>query len=334
MKISKRFSRRAIQIVVCGFAVGLPLTVGAQSASPWPNKPIHAITPFPTGGVNDIVIRAISEKMSEELGQPIIIEPKVGAGGNIGTSFVAASKPDGYTWLASSFPVLSVAPVLYKDPPFNPIKDFRAAAKTAVAPNVLVSYPGLGVNSVEELVAYGKANPQALFYGSPAKGSSANIATEELKRIAGFNASQVLYKGAVPALTDLISGRIQFTQTSVSLAAPQIKAGKLKALAIMSLEPSSLLPDVPTMKGSAYSNAIVEPWFGIHVPAKTPDAIVERINQAALKALASPSVREKLMNIGATPAKPATPQEVDEETRAEVLRWQALAKVVDLAGEN
>jgi len=280
------------------------------------------------------VIRAVSEKMSQYLGQPIIVEQKTGAGGNIGTSFVAASKPDGYTWLASSFPVLSVAPVLYKDPPFDPIKDFRAAAKLAVSPNVLVAYPGLGVNSVEELVAYGKAHPKALFYGSPAHGSSANISTEELKRIAGFNASQVLYKGAVPALTDLISGRIQFTQASVSLAAPQIKAGKLKALAIMSLEPSSLLPDVPTMKGSKYSAAIVEPWYAIHVPARTSDAIVQQINQAAIKALESPDIRAKLANVGAAVARPASPKEVDEETRSEVQRWQSLAKVVDLAGEK
>lgn len=330
MKICKLSMGRFMAFMLLGFAAA-PWEVCAAS---WPDRPIHVITPFPVGGINDIVIRAVSEKMSEELGQPIVIEQKIGAGGNIGTSFVASSKPDGYTWLASSFPVLSVAPVLYKDPPFDPIKDFRAAAKLAVVPNVLVAYPGLGVKSVDDLVEYGKKHPQALFYGSPAKGSSANIATEELKRIAGFNASQVIYKGAAPALTDLISGRIQFTQTAVSLAAPQIKAGKLQPLAIMSMEPSPLLPDVPTMKGSKYSAAIVEPWYGIHVPAATPGAIVERINQAAIKALASPDVRQKLNNVGGTAAGPLSPQEVDNETRAEVQRWQALAKVVDLGGEN
>ncbi|MFA5488244.1 MAG: tripartite tricarboxylate transporter substrate binding protein [Candidimonas sp.] len=321
-----------IGLIMLCFA-SIPMAAGAQSAQSWPSKPIHVITPFPTGGINDIVIRAVSEKMADYLGQPIVIEQKTGAGGNIGTSFVAASKPDGYTWLASSFPVLSVAPVLYKDPPFDPVKDFRGAAKIAAVPNVLVAYPGLGINSVDELVEYGKKNPKALFYGSPARGSSANIATEELKRAAGFDASQVIYKGAAPAITDLISGQIQFTQAAIPLAAPQIQAGKLKALAVMSLEPSSLLPDVPTMKDSKYRDAIVEPWYGIHVPAGTPDEIVDRINQAAIKALASPEVRGKLESVGGTVAPPTSARDVDKETLAEVQRWQALAKEVNLSGE-
>lgn len=333
MKIYKHVRKFGIAFAISYF-VTLAAAGAAQSDAQWPTQPIHVITPFPTGGINDIVIRSVSEKMSEYLGQPIVIEQKTGAGGNIGTNFVAHSKPDGYTWLASSFPVLSVAPVLYKNPPFDPLKDFRGAAKLAVVPNVLVAYPGLGVNTVDELVAYGKGHPNALFYGSPAKGSSVNIATEEFKRAAGFNASQVVYKGAAPAITDLISGRIQFTQVGIALAAPQVKAGKLKALAIMSFEGSPILPDVPTMKGSKYSAAIVEPWYGIHVPAQTPDAIVERVNRAAIKALESPNVKKKLASIGGIASEPLSPHDIDAQTRAEVQRWQTLAKFVNLAGEN
>lgn len=316
-----------------GIAILLTATTGAYADS-WPNRDVHVITPFPAGGINDLVIRAVTKVMSEELGQTIIVEQKTGAGGNIGTSYVAKSKPDGYTWLASSFPVLSIAPVLYDDAPFDPIKDFRGAAKLAAVPNVLVVDPSLGINTIDELISYGKANPDGLFYGSPAKGSSANVGSEELKRAGEFNATQVLYKGAGPALIDLATGRIQFTQTSISLALPQIKTGKIKALAVMSDTPSSLLPDIPTMKDSKYREAVVEPWYGIHVPANTPKEIITKINKVALHALQSSEVQEQIAGFGGTIAAPLSPEVVDKETEHEVKRWQTLAQEVDFrAGE-
>ncbi|GLC91793.1 hypothetical protein Tamer19_12010 [Cupriavidus sp. TA19] len=266
------------------------------------------------------------------MGQPIVIEQKLGADGNIGTDAVAKSAPDGYTWLASSFP-LTVAPALHASLSFDPIKDFRAVALTATAPNVLVVAPQVPASTIGDFIAYAKANPGRVFYAIPANGSSAHIGTEVLKRQAGFEATQVLYKGAPAALLDVIAGRVQFMLVSSSLAAPQVKAGKLKALAVIAPKRSPLLPGVPTIVEAGYAAALVVPWFGIHVPAGTPDPIVRKINQGVAAALATPDVRARLESAGLTPAEPRAPNEVDASLQEEVLRWRQLAKQIDLSSK-
>lgn len=295
----------------------------------WPSRPPHAITPFPAGGINDVIMRIFADRLSVTLGQPVVVEAKTGAAGNIGTDFVAKSAPDGYTWLASSFP-FTVAPALFDSLPFDPLKDFRAVAMLATAPNVLAVPPGLPVSNLKEFVAYARKTPGGVTYASPGAGSSAHIGTEAFSRDAGFTATQVVYRGAPPALLDLMGGRVQMMMVSASLAAPQIAEGKLKGLAVMDARRYPGLPDIPTVSEAGFQVQPVVPWFALHVPAGTPRPIIERLNREIGQALANPQVRERLQKAGATPASPMPPDAVDAEMKQEVARWQRLAEQIHL----
>lgn len=317
------------------FAVGVPLMLaapfaGAGAHEKWPSKPIRVITPFPAGGINDVIIRIVTDKLSPALGQPIVVEPKTGAAGNIGTDFVAKSEADGYTWLASSGPVFTAAPALSSALPFDPVKDFRAVAMLASAANILAAAPQLPVSNLRELVAHAKSTPGGISYATPGAGSSAHLGTEAFMRDAGFTATQVAYRGAPPALLDLMGGRVQIMMVSASLAAPQIAAGKLKGLAVMDVRRYPGTPDIPTVAEAGFNVQPVVPWFAIHVPAGTPDAIVDRINREVQAALADPEVQARLQKAGATPAKPRQPQQIDADIRGEVARFQQLARDTNL----
>lgn len=322
--------RRIAGLLLSVVSMSATTAAFAQTESSWPSRPIRVITPFPTGGINDVIARIVAENIAPRLGQPIVVEPKTGAGGNIGTDAVAKSAPDGYTWLASSFPVMSLAPALYASLPFDPVGDFRGAAMTASAPNVLVVSSQLPVNTVAELVAYAKTKPQGLTYASPGNGSSAHLGTELLKRSAGFVAQQVIYRGAPPALVDVMGGVVDFMLASVSLAAPQLKAGKLKALAIMDTQRSPLAPNVPTLAEAGYREEPIVPWFAIHVPAGTPTAIVQRVNREVERALKDPGVRERLEKAGAKAAEPASPDAIDARVRDEVRKLGEFAREIHL----
>jgi tripartite-type tricarboxylate transporter receptor subunit TctC len=298
--------------------------LGAQES--WPSRPIRVISPFPAGGINDVIIRIVTDKVSPALGQPIVVEAKTGASGRIGAEFVAKSAADGYTWLASSGPVFTAAPALFNNLPFDPVKDFRGAAMTGTAPNILVVPPQLPVSNLRELVTYAKSASSEVFYASPGEGSSAHLGTEAFMRDAGFTATQVKYRGAPPALIDLMGGRVQFMMVSASLAATQIAAGKLKGLAVMDVHRYSGAPDIPTVAEAGFHVQPVVPWFGVHIPARTPDAIVNRINREVEAALADPEVKTRLQKSGATPAAPMRPEQIDANVKAEVARFQKLAR--------
>lgn len=313
------------------FAVGIPGLMmlsgplfGAQES--WPSRPIRVTTPFPAGGINDVIVRIVTDKVSSALGQPVVVEAKTGAAGNIGTESVAKSDADGYTWLASSGPVFTAAPALFNTLPFDPLRDFRGAAMMATAPNILAVPPQLPVSNVRELVAYAKSASSGVFYATPGAGSSAHLGTEAFMRDAGFTATQVTYRGAPPALLDLMGGRVQFMMVSASLAATQIAAGKLKGLAVMDVRRYPGAPDIPTVAEAGFHVQPVVPWFGIHVPARTPDAIVNRINREVEAALADSEVKVRLQKAGATPAMPVRPAQIDADMKAEVARFQQLAR--------
>lgn len=316
--------RRAFNFGVPGLLMLPGGWAGAQEN--WPSHPIRVITPFPAGGINDVIIRIVCEKISTPLKQAIIVDAKTGAAGNIGTDFVAKSEADGYCWLASSGPVFTAAPALFNTLPFDPIKDFRAVAMMATAPNILAVPPQLPVSNLRELVAYAKSAPSPISYATPGAGSSAHLGTEAFMRDAGFNAIQVPYRGAPPALLDLMGGRVQFMMVSASLAATQIAAGKIKGLAVMDVRRYPGAPDIPTVSEAGFQIQPVIPWFGIHVPARTPDAIVNRINREVEAALAAPDVVARLQKAGATPAAPMRPEQIDAQMKAEVARFQQLAR--------
>jgi tripartite-type tricarboxylate transporter receptor subunit TctC len=307
-------------------ALLLPAASLSMAQDRWPSRPIRVVSPFPAGGINDLIARVVTEKISPALAQPIVVEAKTGAGGNIGTDFVAKSEPDGYTWLASSGPVFTAAPALSKSLPFDPIKDFRAAAMLATAANILVVPPQLPVNNLRELVQYAKTAPGGISYATPGAGSSAHLGTEAFMRDAGFKATQVVYRGAPPALLDLIGGRVRFMMVSASLAATQIAAGKLKGLAVMDTHRFPGAPDIPTVAQAGFDIQPVVPWFGLHVPAKTPDAVVMRIHREVQTALADADVVARLRKAGATPAMPMTPAQIDAELKAQAAAFERLVK--------
>ena len=317
-------TRRAFAVGVPSLLMSAARLAGAQEK--WPSKPIRVVSPFPAGGINDVIIRIVAERLSPVLGQPIVVEARTGAAGNIGTDFVAKSEADGYTWLASSGPVFTAAPALASALPFDPIKDFRAVAMLASAANILAAAPQLPVSNLRELVAYAKTAPGGISYATPGAGSSAHLGTEAFMRDAGFTATQVAYRGAPPALLDLVGGRVQFMMVSASLAAPQIAAGKLKGLAVMDVRRYPGTPDIPTVAEAGFHVQPVVPWFAIHVPAGTPDAVVNRVHREVEAALADPEVQARLQKVGATPAAPRQPRQIDADLRSEVARFQQLAR--------
>ena len=302
----------------------------AASAQPdWPAKPIHLIVPFPAGGQLDVVARLVADKLSPLLGQPIIVEVKPGADGNIGTEFVAKSAADGYTWLAASPPTTIQPSVRPKTLRYDTLRDFEPVAFLGTSPFLFVVPASLPVTSLKDFVAYAKARPGALSYAGSARGTVVHLATELLKHDTGIAMEMIGYQGQPSAIADLITGRVQFMTLGLILAEPHLKAGKLKALAILDPKRHPHLPDVPSVAELGYPDLVMTTWFGIVVPKGTPAAIVERVNAEIAKALASPEVIARLEAMGVEAAKPAPPTSFGTFLTEDVARWK---KVVHDAG--
>src|SRR5690349_12578544 len=253
-------------------ALGAPV-VPAQPAT-YPTKPIRLIVPFPPAGTTDILARAVAQKLSETWGQQVVVDNHPGAGGNIGSDIVAKASPDGYTLLMGTVGTHAINPSLYAKMPYDHVKDFAPVILVAGVPNVLVVNPALPVKSVQELIVYGKANPGKLNFASSGNGTSIHLSGELFKTMTGIQMTHVPYKGSSPALTDLIAGQVQLMFDNLPSSLQFIKAGKLRALAVTSLERSSALPDVPTLAESGLPGFEVSSWFGVLAPAGTPNDII------------------------------------------------------------
>lgn len=310
------------RLIVALALAALPACVLAQS---YPSKPVRFIVPWPAGGIVEIVSRSVVEKIAANWGSPILVETKPGANGSIGTEQAAKSVPDGHTWLVATLNH-TVNPSLVKNLPWHPTNDFAGVAMIAAVPALAVVPASVPANTLAEFVALAKAQPGRLNYLMPGNGTSMHLNTELLKQTAGIDVVPVPYKGLPPGVPDLLSGAVSFGMLSVPLAAPHLKAGKLKALAIGATRRASQFPDVPTFAEAGYADAQVVSWYAILVPAKTPRDIVERISQETQKALADPDVQKRLANAGADVAVRSTPQEVDAFMRAETTRWAKLVK--------
>ena len=286
--------RRALAFVCALAAVALPVAVTAQT---FPDKPIKLVVNFPPGGAADVIGRAVAGAMSESLGQQVVVENKPGANGNIGAEQVAKSPADGYTLLMSSGGAMTVNPFIYRQMPFDAEKDLVPVASVARVLVYLTVHPTLPVNSVAEFVAYAKANPGKLSYGSAGQGSSPHLAGEMFARQAGFQATHVPYRGAAPALTDLLAGQVQFMFDP----GPGLKhaaEGKLKLLAVGSPKRASQLPNTPTLDESGYPGFDADTVFGIYAPGATPAPLVARLHDEVNRALATPKVQEAIRTIG------------------------------------
>jgi tripartite-type tricarboxylate transporter receptor subunit TctC len=315
--------------LVLGAAAVVP-AVHAQGGN-WPSKPIKVVVNFPPGGAADTIARAISQPLQDALGQPVLIENRGGANGNIGGENVARALPDGYTLLMSSGGMVSVNPHLYPKMSFDPTKDLIPVAAAARVLVYLVTKPSLPPQNVKDFVAYVKERPGKLSYGSPGTGSSPHLAGEMFKSQAGLYAVHVPYRGAAPALQDLLAGQLDF-YFDPGIGLNQVRAGKLRLLAVGSPKRSPQFPDVPTLDEVGLKGFDADTWFGFYAPGATPQPVVAKLNTEINKILRSPAFVERMNAIGAVPV-PMSPQDFAARAQIDSVRFGALIRARNIRGD-
>jgi len=318
--------RRAALSLAATLAILAPHA--ARAADAYPAKPVRFVVAFPPGGGTDIIARAIAQKLAERIAQQVVVDNRPGAGGNIGTDIVAKSAPDGYTMLMGSAGPLAINASLFGKMPFDPIKDLAPVTLAASTPNVLVVHPSLKAATVKELIALAKARPGEINFASSGHGTPAHLAGELFNSMAGVKMVHVPYKGAAPALADLLGGQVQLMFSTMPPALPHVKDGKLRALAVTSAKRSPAAPDLPTLDEIALPGFEANTWHGVVVPAGTPRAIIARLNREIVAILHLPDVVERFSSQGAE-ALGSTPEEFAAYIRSETLKW---ARVVRESG--
>ena len=302
-------------------AVGLAVACAGAVAQPYPSKPIRFVVATAAGGASDIVARTVAERMQEGLGQPIVVEAKPGANGNLAAEYVARSAPDGYTMMMGTIGVMAINVSMYRKTPFDPLTDFTAVAPLVSFSNMLVVRNDLPAKSVKELVEYARANPGKLRYGSPGSGGSPHMAMVVFGQMNNLDIVHVPYKGAAAALNDLLGGHIDMAFSDPLVTTPQVKAGRVRALAVSGPQRLESAPDIPTVAEAGVPGFSVVGWLGIVVPAGTPRDRIAMLNAEANKALANPDVRKRLIDNGAL-ITPGTPEDFDKLVRSEHARWR------------
>jgi len=300
----------------------LPAICAAQA---WPSKPIKWIVPFAPGGTTDILARTVGEKLSTALGVPVIVENKPGAGGGVGAEIVAKSAPDGYTIMGGTISTHAINASLYKDLPYDPVKDFVPITLIARVPNMLVVNPDVPAKEVKELIALLKANPGKYTFASSGNGTSQHLSGELFKSMAGVEMQHIPYKGSPPALQDVVGGQVTMTFDNITTAWPLAKAGKLRALAVTTAKRSAIAPDVPTLAESGLTGFEVGSWQGVFAPAGTPAPIVKRLNAEIVRILHMPEVSERLAGLGAEIVADS-PEEFAALVKAEVVKWSEVVR--------
>ena len=298
-------------------------------AQSFPNKPLKIIVPYPPGQASDQITRMVADKVSQAIGQPIVVDNKPGAGGNLGTEIGAKSPADGYTMTIGTA-ALPISKLVYKKLTFDPINDFNGITLMTTMPLVLVVPPALKVNTVAELVEYTKKNPGKVNFASSGTGTSHQLAGEMFKQYAGVDITHVPYKGSPPAHVDLMGGSVDLMFDNIVAVGPLVKSGKLKALAVTSKTRSSTLPNVPTMQESGYPNIEAVAWFGVLVPKGTPKGIVNRLNKEFVAALAIPEIKSKLEESGAQVIA-STPEDFDLFMQNEVKKWSGVINTAKIS---
>jgi tripartite-type tricarboxylate transporter receptor subunit TctC len=309
-------------------AAALACAATLSFAQGFPEKPIRFVIGFTPGGPSDILARALGQKLAERWNQQVVIENRPGAGGNVAAEAVARSAPDGYTWLLGNNSILATNQSLYRQLGYDPVKDFAPVSLVALQPNILVVNPQVPANSVMELVSLAKKHPGKLNYASSGSGAAAHLAGELFKTMAGVDLVHVPYKGAQPALTDVIAGQVQVMFATSASVIPFIKAGKLRALAVTTAQRSPSVPELPTVAEAGVPGFEAITWHGVVVPAATPAPLIERLNRDIVGVLRMPDLRERLATFGAEVVA-GTPREFADYIAAEIPKW---AKVVRDSG--
>jgi len=308
-----------------------PWPAEAQAPDAWPAKPIRFILPFPPGGGTDILGRLIAERLTANLGQPVVTENRGGAGGNVGAEAAAKSAPDGYTIVLVA-PSLAISPSLYSKLNYDAVKDFAPVSLVATVPNVMITNPAVPANTLAEFIQLAKTKPGEMNFGSGGSGTSNHLAGELFNIVAGVKLVHVPYKGVNLAMNDVLSGRIQLVVIGVPATVPNIKAGKLRALALVAPQRSTVLPDVPTVAEAGLANFEVTTWYGILAPAGTPRPIVARLNAELVKIMHAPELKEKLDALATDPVT-STPEEFAGLIQREIAKWGEVVREAGLKAD-
>ncbi len=322
MILRSRFLRSVLAL-----AAGSLLSTSLLASDAWPNKPIRLVVPYPPGGSSDIIARSIGQLISQELKQTVIIENKPGANGNLGAEFVARAQPDGYTWLLCDLGALAISPSVYTKLSFDPSKDLRGAGMLAYSPHMLVVHPSVQANNLKELVELSKK--QDLNFAVTATGSAPHLAGVELARLTGAKWVYVPYKGGVQSVQDTVAGQTQVLMNGMLATYPHVQSGKLKLLGISKSTRMPVIADVPTLAEQGAQGFDSGTWQGVVLPAKTPEAVVQRVHQSLLRAIRSPEVRARLTAQGAEVVT-MTPAETDKFFNAERARWRTVVQTGNL----
>jgi len=321
------FSLKIGAAILLGFTVSA--TTLAQTADNYPNRSITMVVAFPAAGTTDILARLIGQKLTEKFKQTVVIENRPGAGGNIGTAYVAKASPDGYTIMMGTIGTQSINPSLYKKMPYDAAKDFVPITRAAMVPNLLVVNKDAPFNTLPEMMAYEKANPGKLTYGSSGNGTTLHLSGELFNLMAGSKITHIPYKGSTPAVADLMGGQISMIFDNMPSVIQQVKSGRLKALAVTSAQRNPQLPEIPTIQEMGVAGYEVWSWFGLLAPAATPKPIVDKLNASIVEIIKQPDVQAKIIELGAVPV-PETSAEFGAFIAAETLKWAKVIKEANI----
>ncbi len=315
-------------------AVAVALCGTPFAAAQWtPKMPIRVVVPFAPGGPTDITARHLSKKLTELLGQPVVVDNRAGANGMIGAELVAKAKPDGYTLLMPTSSTMAINPAVYAKMPYDPIRDFAPVTPVVGAPVVMVVTPSLPAKNLKEFIAIAKARPNEIVFASSGAGSNLHLALELFRDQAGIKVTHVPYKGAGPAVTDVIGGQAQAMFADLPVLTPFIKAGRLRAIAVAGFERTPMFPQLPTMKELGYPRFNARQWYGMFAPAGTPREIVMKLNEAIRQAVASPEVKDRYAEIGAD-VFVLSPEEFATFVKSEIERWHDIVKKYGIVLES
>ena len=316
-----------------GAAILLGLTASAttlaQTADNYPNRSITMVVAFPAAGTTDILARLIGQKLTEKFKQTVVIENRPGAGGNIGTAYVAKAPPDGYTIMMGTIGTQSINPSLYKKMPYDAAKDFVPITRAAMVPNLLVVNKDAPFNTLPEMMAYEKANPGKLTYGSSGNGTTLHLSGELFNLMAGSKITHIPYKGSTPAVADLMGGQISMIFDNMPSVIQQVKSGRLKALAVTSAQRNPQLPEIPTIQELGVTGYEVWSWFGLLAPAATPKPIVDKLNASIVEIIKQPDMQARIIELGAVPV-PETSAEFGAFIAAETIKWAKVVKEANI----
>ncbi|WP_244978386.1 Bug family tripartite tricarboxylate transporter substrate binding protein [Bradyrhizobium pachyrhizi] len=322
--------RRASSLFIVALTALLAATLPARTAD-YPTRPIKLVVPYAAGGPTDVLGRIVGEYLGRDLKQVVVVENKAGAQGAIGAEAVARSDPDGYTLFVTAASIFVLNPLLYKKLPYDPTRDFRLLSVITDAPMIMEVHPSVPAKTIAEFVAYAKKNPGKLNFGSAGTGGTVHLAGEMFKQMAGVEMTHAPYKGAGPALTDLLSGNIQLMFDTLGTALPPVKSGMLRALGVSSTERITDLPDLPTIAESGYPDYAVSVWYGIAAPSKVPDDIADKIKASLDRALNDEAFRASLLKIGFPPLRAKSLAEIDKFVNTDRARWAGVVKALNIS---